>query len=285
MDNSEKISVYYHDIFDYPLNVFDLVKWNTSKNISIDSRDIKVAHRNGYYFIQDKKGLVYKRNLRKRISINKLKIAKRASKIIGFISSVKMIAVTGSLAMNNSSEKSDIDLMIITKNGTLWTTRIFVYMVIHVFGLGMRKPNDLDQKDKLCLNMWLDESDLIWTSPRNIFTAHEIAQIIPLVNKNEIYEKFLYKNKWILDFWPNSVKIENCKFITNSEFDISQFDCVIENCKLKIVNSKFLEKICYSFQHQYMKSKITREIITPTRAVFHPNNTGKIVLTRMHSLD
>ena len=56
--------------------------------------------------------------------------------------------------------------------------------------------------------MWLDESDMVWQrKDRNIYTAHEIAQIVPLINKDKTYEKFLSHNRWILDFWPNAVKI------------------------------------------------------------------------------
>jgi D-beta-D-heptose 7-phosphate kinase/D-beta-D-heptose 1-phosphate adenosyltransferase len=172
------------------------------------------------------------------------------------------MAVTGSLAMENSSEESDIDLMIVTKKGFLWTTRALTYLMIGIFGVGVRKPHDSNQKDKLCLNIWLDESDLIWPKKdRNLYTAHEIAQTVPLVNKCNAYEKFIYQNKWILDFWPNSIKIKNLKLkINNSR-----------------VRTGLLEQLAFKIQLKYMKSKITRELITPTRAVFHPQDWGEII--------
>ncbi|HET7099499.1 MAG TPA: hypothetical protein VFI61_04685 [Patescibacteria group bacterium] len=265
--NGEILSIKYHSIFDYPLNFTDLVRWTAFPSLDLEVLpDIK--NRNGYYFLEGKEGSIYKRLLHKRISVKKLEIAKDASKILSFIPGVKMIAITGSLAMENSSGESDIDLMIVTKKGSLWTTRLFVYMVIHAFGLSSRRPNDLYQKDKLCLNMWLDESDLIWDKKdRNIYTAHEIAQIVPLVNKNNTYERFLYQNRWILKFWPNSVKIGNWKLEIGNSTTIP----------------KFIEWVCYKVQFQYMMPKVTREVVEPTRALFHPQDWGKIVLKRLDS--
>ncbi len=258
-------SVKYHAIFDYILTKSDLFKWQY-KNERISIKGIKSI-----------KSEV--RLQRERCSQQKLKIAKRAAVLISKISTVKFVGVTGSLAMMNSNRDSDIDLMIITKKDCLWTTRLLVYYTLYAKRYTLRKPRSDNERDALCLNMWLDESDLVWDKKdRNIYTAHEIAQIVPLVNKNKTYEKFLYLNRWILNFWPNSLKmrfsfaIENCKFIGNCKLEIGIFMTLIE-------------KIAHFIQYQYMRNKITREIISPTRAIFHPNDWGKKVLTKLKAID
>jgi predicted nucleotidyltransferase len=266
LGDTEKFSIYYHNIFDYPLNFADLIKWNAGKGFWLTHGET-VIYQNGFFTLRGKEGLIYKRSLRERISAHKLEIAKKASKILSFIPGIKMVAVTGSLAMANSSEESDIDLLIITRRGGLWTTRALAYSALWLFGIQMRRPFEKDQKDKLCLNMWMDESDLIWKNPRNVYTAHEIGQILPLVNKNQTYEKFLWKNKWILAYWPNAIKIGNWKLqIGNSRGRMSP-----------------IEWIAYKIQLIYMRGKVTRETITPTRAIFHPNDWGKVVLSRLNS--
>jgi len=261
----EKLSVLYHNLFDFPLSFADLIRWKACDE-RIDNSQLTINQKSGYFFLEGREGLIYQKLLRKRISAKKLEIGKRASRILSFIPTVRMVAVTGSLAMGNSTDESDIDLMIITSKNTLWLSRLLVYFVLRAANYKLRRPFDKAQKDKLCLNMWLDENDLIFRD-RNLYTAHEIAQVFPLVNKNKTYEKFLYKNKWILNFWPNAVKIVNCK--------------------LKIENSSrgmnIFELIAYKLQHLYMKSKITREVITPTRALFHPQDWGKVVLSRFTS--
>lgn len=267
LTDQENLSISYHNLFDYPLTLADLIKWQTTKRFVGNKR---ITIQNGYYFLKGRGGLIYKRLLRKRISHKKMHIAKKAANIIQFIPTIKMVAVTGSLAMKNSGEESDIDLMIVTKNGTLWTTRALTYLVIVLFGFAKRNPLDKNQKDKLCLNIWLDENDLKWKkTDHNLYTSHEIAQIEPIVNKDMTYEKFLYENKWILKYWPNAVRISNKHRIASS------------NQKQKSMLPIFIEKVAFRLQYRHMQQKITRETITKTRALFHPMDWGKVVLSRL----
>jgi predicted nucleotidyltransferase len=271
LEKSEKLSVFYHDLFDFPLTFADLIRWKPSKYLSLKQRSISVIYQDGYYFLNNRRGLIYKRSLRERISSKKLEIAKKASNILSLIPAVLMVAVTGSLAMENAGDESDIDLFIITGRNTLWMTRMLSYLILKVFGFDLRKSGDKNQKDKLCLNMWIDETDLVWRSnDRNLYTAHEIAQILPLVNKNKTYEKFLYKNKWILKYWPNSIKI--------GKYQESSKTLVFSNPTFSLI-----ENIAFRIQFGFMKSKITREVATPTRAIFHPQNLGKLVISRLAS--
>jgi len=263
----DKLSVLYHDLFDFPMSFSDLIKWAPHESLfGYAARELSVVSKRGFSYLEGREGIIYKRLLKKRISDKKIEIARKAARILSFLPSVKMVAVTGSLAMHNAGDESDIDLMIVTKKGTMWTTRMLSYLVLTAANFTLRKPDDKDQKDKLCLNMWLDEGNLEWRD-KNIYSAHEIAQIVPLVNKDKTYEKFLFKNRWIQNFWPNSVRIQNLKF------------------KIQKYNSKFkiLEKLAYWIQYQHMKPKITREVVTKTRALFHPQDWGKFVLGRLAS--
>lgn len=247
---SNSPSIDYHNIFDFKLTKEEHVKWQY-KNYKETTSGVKNKSR-----LQ-----------REKCSQKKLIIAKKAASLISKIPTVKFIGITGALAMSNASKNSDIDLMIITKNNTLWRTRLFVYLTIYLFGIQTRRPLDDNQRDALCLNMWLDESDLVWDkSDRNLYTAHEIAQIVPLVNKEKTYEKFLRCNRWILEYWPNAVEIQ-----------------IYKDTKILCKKINFIEKIAYKLQYLYMKPKITREVVTPTRAIFHPNDWGKIVLSKLSS--
>ena len=157
LTSAEKFAVYYHNIFEYPLSFSELVKWTPKYDKPIN---VKVESKNDYYFISGREGLVYKRLIRQRYSNKKMDLAKKASKVISIVPSVKMIGITGSLAMNNASENSDIDLLVIAKRGTLWQTRLLVYILLKLLNYPIRIPGNVKEKDKLCLNMWMDESDL-----------------------------------------------------------------------------------------------------------------------------
>ncbi len=241
----------YHDIFDFKLTKEELFKWQY-KNLKETTTGVKNKSR-----LQ-----------REKYSRKKLLIAKRVGKILEKIPTIKFVGITGALAMNNASKNGDIDLMIITKSGYLWITRLISYIFILLAGFKIRSPRKMSEKDKLCLNMWFDENYLVWDrKDRNIYTAHEIAQVIPIVNKDETYENFLSKNNWVLQFWPKAVEIKKIK----NNFSISNQNILMGA----------LERVVFKLQFLYMKSKMTREVVALRRAVFHPNDWGKVVLDKL----
>ena len=268
LSKEEIASLFYHDIFEYPLTMNELIKWSVGEKILSTDPSLKINTKSGYFFLNDREGIVLKRLMRKRISVRKFEIAKEATRIFSLVPTIKMVAVTGALAMENAADESDVDLLIITKKSSLWTTRLLVYLLFKVFHFNVRKPKEKFQKDKFCLNMWLDEDHLSWPSQkRNIYTAHEIAQIRPLINKDLTYEKFISKNRWVQNFWPNTVKVdENLKFSKRRKTSFS---------------FGITEKLAFWFQYRYMRKKITREIVTPTRALFHPVDWSKFVLQKL----
>ena len=268
LSSSDRFSIFYHNIFKYPLTFSELFRWSAKNVPEVPPR---IGCKNGYYFIEGSEGLIYKRAVRKRYSQNKTKIARKAAKLISLIPSIKMVGLTGSLAMENADKGGDIDLILITKNGKLWTSRIIVYTILKLFGFRLRSPLNSRQKDRLCLNIWLDETDLGWRKKeRNFYTAHEILQTIPLVDKKGTFERFLSENKWALDFWPNAAEIRITK--NNSSYT-----------KQRRLN--LIESLAYKAQLSYMKTKVTREIVKPTRAIFHPNDLSKEIIGKMPLTD
>lgn len=264
-------SLIYHDLFGFPLTAGELIKWQVGDGVNLkDWQGKKIKSKAGFYFLAGNEGLVFKRLLKKRISRRKMRTAKKAAKVLGLLPTVKMIAATGALAMENAGSEADIDLLIITQKQTLWTTRFLAYFILGLSGFALRRPKDKKQQDKLCLNMWLDEAALAWPArDRNIYTAHEICQIKPLLNKNKTYEKFLAKNYWVRGFWPNAIRVQSTKCKVQRKI-LGTKDCV---------PFTWLEKFVFKMQYLYMKSKITREVISPHKAIFHPNDWGKVVLS------
>lgn len=281
-DSNQLVSLVYHDIFDYPLNSSELFEWKVGQKLLKIKRQIAaVESSRGYYFLEGRKELVRKRKLRENISKEKRITAKKAARLIKIIPTVKMAGITGALAMNNASEASDVDLMIIAQKGYLWTTRGLVWILLKLMRRPIRRPNKKEEKNKLCLNIWLDESDLKWRKrDRNIYTAHEIAQIVPLVNKDNSYEKFISKNRWIKDFWPNAVEVTKLSSYQVNRRKKDNFIYLVTQYLVNLV-AKVIEKVAFRLQYAYMRKKITRETITPTRALFHPVDWSGLVLSRM----
>lgn len=264
LTQQEISSLLYHDIFDYPLTTKELKKWSL-RSPKTHSK-IGYSSDKSYYFLQGKNQLVNQRLKNELASKNKNQIALSASKLIGKIPTIKLIAVSGSLAMNNAAADSDIDLLLITSADALWVSRPLVYLLLKFNGYKIRKPKEKNEKDKLCLNLWMDEKELT-IYEQNAYTAHELAQLKPLISKNNTYEKLLVANKWVLDYWPNSVEIRNSNFEILNKFKY-----------LNVISNLLL----YCLQRLYMSGKLTREQVSLHRAFFHPKDWHKEVEKKLH---
>jgi predicted nucleotidyltransferase len=249
------IALLYHDIFDFPLREREVVKWSAGGALKLISARPRVQTRDGYYFLKGKDS-VTERARKESVSRVKMKVVAQARQVLDKNPDILMVGITGSLAMAASKEESDVDFLIITKKGRLWGTRLRVLLTLIKHKVAVRRAEEKKEKDKLCLNIWMDETDMVIKHSRNAYTAHELAQTIPLINLDNTYEKLLAANRWILDYWPNVVAISN-------------FQLPIFNQKLNPL-SFLVEKCAYFLQKTYMTRKRTREIVTPTRAFFHP---------------
>lgn len=260
-------SIYYHSLFEYPLGEMELIKWEAGPGCSqYVLPEFEVETKAGQYFLKGKGGLVYKKKKKERVSQRKIEAASRGVKLLTRIPTIKFIGLTGALAMANADSGSDIDLLLICQKGTLWTSRFMALVLLKLFSVPIRRFGKGNQEDKLCLNMWLDETSLAWPKvQRNVYTAHEIAQIVPVVNKDHAYERFLFQNTWIKSFWPNAVRIRR----------------VIPPRPQKKNELKIIETLTRKLQYWYMQPKITRETVTKTKAIFHPQDWSARILEKL----
>lgn len=212
-------TIVFYDILNYPLTSFEIwkyliavnEKWEIrSENIKCSLGDIARALENkelkkyieefrGFYFLKGRRKLVEKRIQNSKNSIVKYKIAERVTKWLQFVPFVRMVAVTGTLAMKNSKEKSDIDFLIILEKNRIFTGRLLVTLVIHF--LGKRRYED-KIKNRICLNYFITTKSLK-IKKQNLFAANEYSFIYPLFGF-DLYKKFGKENiKWIKRYKPN----------------------------------------------------------------------------------
>lgn len=268
----------YADIFDYPLTakeIFRYLIWlpnaapSASSVRSVLLKSYPNIERVGKYFtLKGRSKTVQIRKKRQKYAKEKMEIAKRVGKWLKRIPTIKMVALTGALAMGNSDEGDDIDLLLITSRNRLWFTRLFTVIITETLGVRRRptKRKSESINDKICLNLWLDETALNVPKPQqNLYTAHEVAQTKPLWSKGVVYEKFLTQNAWIKEYLPN-IKIPQ---VTKPS---------VLNPQSSVLNS--IENLTYRLQLLYMRQKMTSELVTPHSAFFHPRNTSEDVLRK-----
>ena len=95
-------TVIYADIFDYPLRKVEILK----RLIGCEAREDEsvgnlkyLASKEGYYFLKGRKKIVEIRKKRKVSSQKKITTAKTISKILKMIPTIKLIGISGALAV------------------------------------------------------------------------------------------------------------------------------------------------------------------------------------------
>jgi len=260
----------YFDVFDYPLTYLELKKYS---GCPLDINDdefydvllsipiIQEAH--GYYYFLGRSKIVEKRMERKEISIEKIARAKIIVKILSRISTIQYIGISGSLSMDNASVSDDIDLFIVVKNNTLWTTRFLVNAVLILLGQ-KRDRRGVHVRDKICPNMFMEEKTLSFRGKyRNMYIAHEIVQLRTMFDRGNVHDLLMGKNNWIQNFFPNVVIPKIKKRQSKTLISV-------------LLNP--VEKLLFFLQKFYMKGLISREIIKSGMALFHPIDRQGMIL-------
>ena len=180
--------------------------------------------------------------------------------------------------MFNAREEDDIDLFIITARNRLFTGRFIALLVAELFGLRRKShypdhigvPHHDKETNKACLNLFFDERNLtVPNFKKTEYVAHEILQMKPLIDKDNIYLRFIQANKWVFKFFPNAKNQISNELLS---FKIKNLD-FIENFKFQIANS--LEEILKKLQLYFIKKHQTTEIITDSQLWFHPDDFEK----------
>jgi hypothetical protein len=117
----------------------------------------------------------------------------------------------------------------------------------------------------------LDENKMQFVN-QDLFTAHEIIQLVPIFDRDKTYQQFMKANSWINKIFPN-YKVNHKPLIKK---DLSQFD------QLLIFSSKllFLEKIFKFLQLQYMKKSVTKEKLEDNFIGLHPFDYRADILSK-----
>lgn len=90
-------------------------------------------------------------------------------------------------------DKSDIDFFIITTPNRLWIARTLLVLYKRLFLFNSHKY--------FCVNYFID-SEHLEIEEKNIFTATELATLIPLCGE-KFHRPLLERNHWLKSFLPN----------------------------------------------------------------------------------
>lgn len=196
----------YADVFDYPLRFEEIYQFLEVKvesahvQASLDQlvADEKLALVDGYYSLAYKLDLHDLRQQREAEAQELWLTAVSYGSWVASLPFVKMVAVTGSLAVNNpQGADDDIDYLVVTEPNRLWLCRALIILMVRYAHL---------QGIHLCPNYLLTDSVLSFED-QNLYTARELSQMIPLYGELT-YRQMRQLNTWIIDYLPQGPELQ-----------------------------------------------------------------------------
>ena len=194
----------YADVFDYPLTAHEVYRYLPTADASFEdviellNNTALFSKLEDYYTLHGREQIVKTRKRRVQVAGRLWPKATRYGRLITSLPFVRMVAVTGSLAMNNVDDSKDIDIdyLIVTMPNHLWTCRALALMVARFARL---------EGVNLCPN-YLVATNALNLDDHSLYVAHELAQMIPLSGM-EIYEEMSRLNGWMVDYLPNALTL------------------------------------------------------------------------------
>jgi hypothetical protein len=155
---------------------------------------IYLSHLQGFFTLPGRESIVDIRRQRSTVASQVWHQAVQYGMYIASLPFVRMVAVTGALTMDNVEPGDDIDFMIVTEPGRVWLCRAMI--------IGLVVKPAARRGIEICPNYLLSERALVMWE-RNLFTAHEIVQMVPVVGWS-VYRRLCQLNAWASLFLPNA---------------------------------------------------------------------------------
>lgn len=193
-------TVSYADIFDFPLTRPEIHRYLSGIRVrgqvveqALENLGGSLSRSGAFITLRGRETLVYERLRRQQHAARLWPAARAYGRIISRLPFVRMVAVTGALAVSNVLPGADIDYLLVTQPGRLWLCRA---MVLAVGRAASR------QGFQLCPN-YLVSLHALRFPDHSLYAAHEVAQMVPLAGQ-EVYVEVRRQNDWVEAFLPNA---------------------------------------------------------------------------------
>lgn len=220
------LTIIYYDVLNKPLTAFEIWKYilipNALRNEELkiknekfwsfslyqvietlntsDYLNDKIGQKNGLYFLKYRGEKFFDYGIKtQKICAQKIKLTLRYIKLIKYIPFVRAIFLSGSVAMGYASQKSDLDLLIVSERDKIWLVRAMVVFITFLFGI---KRSVNNYSDKICLNHFITTHSLEIPF-QSIYTAQLYARLLPLYEEDAYLNKFYLQNKWLENYLAN----------------------------------------------------------------------------------
>lgn len=275
-------TIIWFDLFSHPLTSYEIFKYvNYSTNLSdiideLENLSDKVENKKGFYFFKGRESIVEDRFKTLNYFNQKIKKAKRFSRLISWWPFIQGIAVSNIIGDHNLRGKSDIDFFIITSSRRIWLTRFFCTFLAKSLGL---RPNKKTKRNKICLSFYISNDNLDLENysynTKDLYSVYWLAGIEVIYNYKNIFSKFYKANYWVK------------KYLPNLNLDDQNLSCLEEEKNRENNFSfgflDFLEKFSKKIQLRIMPKKL-KDQVGKSSGVLLEDNIIKLFLEERRSV-
>ncbi|MGH1385928.1 nucleotidyltransferase domain-containing protein [Kordia sp.] len=231
----------------------------------------------GFYIDVNNPDRVERRLKGNEMARNIMPKAIKVSRKIAKFPYVKGVCLSGALSKGFYDDDGDFDFFIITEPNRLWIARTLLVLYKKIFLLNSKKY--------FCVNYFIS-TDKLEISEQNLFTATEIATLIPLYG-TDVFNDFLTKNQWATPYFPNK---PSPKMSTIRDTEKGWFSKMIQNAfngSFGLKLDQYLQKLTIKKWRRKFKNLAQEDFniaMKSTRHVskHHPQNYQNKVITRLN---
>jgi hypothetical protein len=202
----------YFDLFDHPLTAEEVFRYLWEYNKGTDYAEFlnqleqleylqNFDHKKGFYFLAGREVVVAERQRRIKLVESKLKIARRGIKKLRYVPFVRAVFVCNTLALGSVTEKSDIDVFVVTRKGRIWLARFFCNLFLRLCRLRTSKKG---YRNKVCLSFFVTDNSLnladLQIGEIDVYLIYWISLLMPVYDPEKVRERIIEENAWIKEF-------------------------------------------------------------------------------------
>lgn len=211
-------TVAWFSLFDYPLTGFEIWCWLYAPGQKFTLSDVekvlaesswlpgRVCQSDGFFVLggRNPKDFIKLRQTKFLDAARKFKKLRQAAKFFSLFPFVRAVFACNNLSWHNTTPESDIDLFIVVSPGTIWLSR---FLLVTPFRLLGRRPKQT-KIDPFCFSFFTTQNNLflekLLLSESDPYMYYWLASLVPIFDRGEIQNQLMQKNKWAVDFLPNS---------------------------------------------------------------------------------
>ncbi len=273
----------FYDLFDFPLTNFEIFDnlWrcraeNSDVFACLDELKLhkSINFSEGFYFLPGREQIVSIRQKRYLDSFHKKQQLIREKWLFSLAPFVDNVAIANTLAYSNAKQQGDIDILVVTRPGRIFTARIFLTFWLLMFN---RWRHGQSVKNKYCLSFFLssdnlDLSRLKFPDTDDIYLSYWTKWLTPYYcTDKKAEETYFQNNSWIKTNLPNTNFFNTNLYQDQKSYFARFFELLLHGGLGDVLEKILHQMMLYKIKNKTKEFHIDGTIASDQILKFHPN--------------